>query len=76
LVRPAGRTAIRLIPVKDAVGASGYPSGRQRGSSKMPTETIVVVAAVMAAFVFFAVVLAYSDMTWSKTPRRRSGDGR
>ena len=42
----------------------------------MPTETIVVLAGVMAAFVFFGVVLAYSDMTWSKAPRRRDGDGR
>lgn len=42
----------------------------------MPTETIVVLAGVTAAFVFFGVVLAYSDMTWSKAPRRRDGDGR
>ncbi len=42
----------------------------------MPTETTVVLAGVMVAFAFFAVVLAYSDLTWSKAPRPKDGDGR
>ena len=36
----------------------------------MPTETIIVLSGVMIAFVFFACVLTYSDMTWSRAPRR------
>lgn len=32
----------------------------------MPFETIVVVAAVLATFTFFAGVLTYSDLTWNK----------
>ncbi|MCX7305822.1 MAG: hypothetical protein NTV73_16055 [Hyphomicrobiales bacterium] len=38
----------------------------------MPTESIVVVAAVVAAFVFFAAVVTYSDMTWAKAPRGKA----
>ena len=37
----------------------------------MPTETVVVLSAVTAAFIFFAAVLAYGDLTWSRAPRRR-----
>ena len=37
----------------------------------MPTETIVVLSAVIAAFAFFAAVVTYADMTWSKAPRRK-----
>jgi len=40
----------------------------------MPTESIVVVVAVVAAFVFFAGVVTYSDMTWS--PRGKGGERR
>ena len=36
----------------------------------MPTETIYVVAFVVAAFTFFGVALAYADATWR--PRRKS----
>ena len=39
----------------------------------MPIESIVVVSAVTAAFIFFAAVLTYGDMTWSKPTRRASG---
>lgn len=37
----------------------------------MPTETIVVVACVLAFFGVFAAVLAFGDMTWH--PRRAAG---
>nr|WP_292773908.1 hypothetical protein [Mesorhizobium sp.] len=37
----------------------------------MPTETIVVLSAVVATFVFFAAVVTYGDMTWSKAPQRK-----
>ncbi len=37
----------------------------------MPTETIVVLSAVVAAFVFFAAVVTYGDMTWARAPRRK-----
>ena len=37
----------------------------------MPTETIVVLSAVIAAFVFFAAVLTYGDMTWSRPLQRK-----
>lgn len=37
----------------------------------MPTETIVVVSAIVAVFVFFAAVVTYGDMTWSKAPQRK-----
>jgi hypothetical protein len=39
--------------------------------TSMPTETIIVVSAVTAAFAFFAAVLTYADMTWSKSPQRK-----
>lgn len=32
----------------------------------MPTETIAVVAAVLATFGFFAVALAFSSLTWQR----------
>ena len=32
----------------------------------MPTETVVVVAVVLAAFAFFAATLTYSDLTWNR----------
>jgi len=65
-----------LIPVKAATGIVRLSGGRQTGSSQMPTETIIVLSGVMAAFVFFAVVVVFSDMTWSKTPRRKDGESR
>ena len=37
----------------------------------MPTDSIIVTCAVVAAFVFFAAVLSYSDMTWAKAPKRK-----
>ncbi len=37
----------------------------------MPTDSIIIVSAVTAAFVFFAAVVTYSDMTWAKAPRRK-----
>ena len=37
----------------------------------MPSETIVVVSVVLAAFAFFAAVLTYSDLTWSRKQRGR-----
>lgn len=42
----------------------------------MPTETIVVLSAVIAAFVFFAAALAYGDMTWSRPQRYRTAGRR
>ena len=39
----------------------------------MPIESIVVVSAVVAAFIFFAGVLSYGDMTWSKPTRKAAG---
>lgn len=30
----------------------------------MPLDTMIVIAAVVAAFTWFAVVLAYVDRTW------------
>lgn len=36
----------------------------------MPTHTIITLSGVLAAFVFFACVLTYSDLTWSKAPKR------
>ena len=35
----------------------------------MPQETIMIVGAVVGVFSFFAVVLAFSDMTWNRTRR-------
>jgi hypothetical protein len=32
----------------------------------MPVDTIIVIAGVGAAFLFFAGVLAYGDLTWRK----------
>ena len=37
----------------------------------MPTETIIVLAGVIALFAVFTIVVTYSDMTWSKPPRRK-----
>lgn len=39
----------------------------------MPTETIVTVAGVLAAFGFFAIVLAYASLTSEpvRTPKRK-----
>lgn len=37
----------------------------------MPTETIITVTGVIAAFGFFAVVLAYSCLTYA--PAHKSG---
>jgi hypothetical protein len=37
----------------------------------MPTETIIVLIGVIAAFVLFAAVLTYGDLTWSKAPPRK-----
>jgi hypothetical protein len=37
----------------------------------MPTDTILVLGGVLAAFVFFACVLTFADMTWSRPARRR-----
>ncbi len=42
----------------------------------MPTETIIVLSGVIAAFAFFTVALTYSDLTWSKSPRRKGGGRR
>lgn len=32
----------------------------------MPTDTLIAVAGISAAFVYFAAVLAYADMTWNR----------
>jgi hypothetical protein len=32
----------------------------------MPAETIIVLAAVIATFVFFAGAVTFADLTWSK----------
>lgn len=36
----------------------------------MPSDSLLVVSVVTAAFVFFAVVVAYVDMTWDKGQRQ------
>lgn len=36
----------------------------------MPTETIYVVAFVVAAFSFFGLSLAYADATWRRWRKR------
>ena len=36
----------------------------------MPAETLLVVAAIVAVFGFFAAVLTFSDMTWDRQRRR------
>jgi uncharacterized RDD family membrane protein YckC len=50
-------------------------TSRQAGVTKqegdMPTDSIIIVSAVVAAFVFFAAVVSYADMTWSTARRRR-----
>lgn len=33
----------------------------------MPTDTVIVLGAVAVAFVFFAAVLTYVDMTWDRS---------
>ena len=42
----------------------------------MPTETIIVLSAVTAAFAFFAAVLSYADMSWSKSMQRKDAERR
>lgn len=37
----------------------------------MPTETIITVVGVLAAFGFFAIVLAYSSLTSERTPKKK-----
>ena len=40
----------------------------------MPTESLIVVAGVFAAFAFFSVIVIYGDLTWNraaKTPGRK-----
>jgi|GEM_PF-4733007 hypothetical protein len=32
----------------------------------MPTDTVVVVALILAAFAFFAGTLTYADLTWNR----------
>ena len=32
----------------------------------MPVDTIIVVACISAAFIFFAGMLAYGELTWRK----------
>ena len=32
----------------------------------MPVETVIGVSAIVAAFVFFAAILVYGDMTWDR----------
>lgn len=36
----------------------------------MPIDTIIPLSAIVAAFVFFAAVLAFGDATW--TPRTKA----
>ncbi|WP_268932171.1 hypothetical protein [Neoaquamicrobium microcysteis] len=40
----------------------------------MPTETIITLGGIIAAFAFFAAVLTFADMTWDRggksLPRR------
>lgn len=42
----------------------------------MPTDTIIVICGAIGAFVFFAGMLAFADLTWSKAPPRRQVDRR
>ena len=42
----------------------------------MPTETIIVLSAVIGAFAFFAGMLTFADLTWSKPPRRKGRERR
>ena len=37
----------------------------------MPADTIVMIAAIGAAFAFFAAVLIYGDMTWKPNPETK-----
>jgi multisubunit Na+/H+ antiporter MnhC subunit len=39
----------------------------RQGSMNMPTETILVVSAIVAGFAFFAAVVTIADMTWDKS---------
>lgn len=32
----------------------------------MPTETILALGVILAAFAFFATALTYADMTWDR----------
>jgi len=36
----------------------------------MPAETIFTLCLVLGAFVFFAGVVAFTDLTWNKQPAR------
>jgi len=56
-----------LIQVKAAhrAAASVLPSNRERA---MPTETVIVVAVVVAAFATFGAVLAYVDWIAGRRP--------
>jgi len=36
----------------------------------MPTDTILVVVAVLTVFGFFAATLAFAEATWQRGPRR------
>ena len=53
----------------------GAPRGDKRSGggqgefTAMPQETMMIVGAVIGVFSFFAVVLAFSDMTWNRTRR-------
>ena len=43
------------------------------GELHMPTESIIVTSAVVAAFAFFAAVVIFTDMTWSRSKSRKNG---
>ena len=32
----------------------------------MPSDTLIVVAGVIAAFAFFSIVVAFGDLTWKR----------
>lgn len=36
----------------------------------MPTETVLVICAILGAFAFFATTLTIADMTWDKVKDR------
>lgn len=39
----------------------------------MPTESLIVVTAVLAAFAFFSAIVIFGDLTWNGTGKGAAG---
>jgi hypothetical protein len=57
------RSEACLMQIKAGFAATGHCCSITGGGRDMPTDTIVVLAFVIAAFVFFAGALLYGDVT-------------